>query len=288
MSSVVLNRFQLQREPFSAQIATDAVYEFSSFKQGRLRLEESLHRRGMLLLVGEPGSGKTALLRSFCGRLAASSHHVLYAASPAMKNPARPVIESLLAQAGEKVPFNNVGRGLALLGEALKRQYEQGKLPVIIVDDAHHLNADGWLLFKTLSNFEMDSKQPVLMIFVGARAELLSTLSWSRLDEVRGRLLFCYHLRGLEESETLPYLAAHLQWAGCSRPLFPKEVAVELHRHARGLPRLVNRLAYSCLTAAACDQSNLDGDATALPCGLDCLKQALTEHLFSASDGRSL
>jgi hypothetical protein len=39
MSSVVLSRFQLQREPFSAQIATDAVYEFSSFKQGRLRLE---------------------------------------------------------------------------------------------------------------------------------------------------------------------------------------------------------------------------------------------------------
>ena len=63
MSSVVLGRFQLQREPFSAQIATDAVYEFSSFKQGRLRLEEALHRRGMLLLVGEPGSGKTALLR---------------------------------------------------------------------------------------------------------------------------------------------------------------------------------------------------------------------------------
>ena len=68
------------------------------------------------------------------------------------------------------------------------------------------------------------------MILLGAREELLSVLSWSRLDEVRSRLAFCYVLRGLEQEETEDYLKAHLKWAECDRPLFPKEIAEEIHQ----------------------------------------------------------
>ncbi|MCA9791294.1 MAG: AAA family ATPase [Candidatus Eremiobacteraeota bacterium] len=277
MSSLILEHFQFSREPFGPQIGTTSLYQFTSFKQGRLRLEEALNRGGMLLVVGEPGSGKSAMLRSFCDKLATSSHEILYTCVPMVTNPARAVIESLLGQAGERIPFNNVGRGVALLRETFQRLHERGKLPVVLIDDAHHLNPDGWLLFKSLTNYDMDSRKPLLLIFVGTRAELLTTFSWTRLSEVRGRLLFCYHLRGLEEKEIGPYLKAHLAWAGCDRPLFPKEVALEIHRHANGLPRAINRLAHSCLVASACDRGEL--------VGLECLERALSEHLFATVPG---
>lgn len=278
MSSIIMEHFQLSREPFGSQIGTQALYQFNSFKQGRLRLEEAINRGGMLLVAGEPGSGKSALLRAFCDKLATSSHEILYTSVPMLTNPARSVVESLLCQSGERIPFNNVGRGLAVLHEAFQRQHERGKLPVVLVDDAHHLNPDGWLLFKSLTNYDMDSRKPLLLIFAGTRTELLTTLSWTRLDEIRGRLLFCYHLRGIDEKEVHSYLKAHLKWAGCDRSVFPKEVATEIHRHANGLPRMINRLAYSCLIAAACDRAEL--------VGLECLEQALSEHLFATAERR--
>lgn len=273
--TLVLEHFQLKRHPFSPEIEAQALFKFRCFEQGERRLEQGLNQRGMVLVAGEPGAGKTALARYFCHRLAASSYRELYAVTPMLKNPLRPVVEELLIQLGERVPFNNVARGMAILQQALLKQYDKGLLPVVVIDDVHNLTGPAWLLLKALTNYEMDSKLPLLMILLGARQELLSTLNWSRLDEVRGRLLFCFHLRGLEAEETEDYLKAHLKWAGCERPLFPKEVALELHQRANGLPRLVNRLAHSCLMAAACDRKELVDSR--------CLEQAASEHLFTHS-----
>ncbi len=274
MTPILLEHFQLKRHPFSPEIEAHALFGFKSFEQGQRRLEQGLHQRGMVLVAGEPGAGKTALARFFCHRLASSSYRELYTVTPMIKNPLRPVVEDLLIQLGEKIPFNNVARGMAVLQAALLKHYEKGQLPVVILDDVHNLTGPGWLLLKSLTNYEMDSKLPLLMILLGARQEVISNLNWSRLDEVRSRLLFCFHLRGLEPDETEAYLKAHLEWAGCTRPVFPKEISMEIHQRAHGLPRLVNRLAHSCLMAAACARKELiDGP---------CLEQAASEHLFAS------
>lgn len=271
MSTTLLERFSFRRLPFTPEIEPQALFSYESFQQGRLRLEQALHQRGMALVAGEPGSGKTALARALVSRLAPSSYRTLYCPVLNAKNPLRPVVENLLAQLGEKIPFNNVPRGVAVLKEALLLCAEQGQTPVVLLDDAHGLNASAWLALKTLTNYEMDSRMPFCLWFLGARQELLAGLRWSGLAEVRSRLHFCYHLRGLQEAEAEAYLAAHLRWAGCDRPLFPREVALEIHRQAHGLPRMVNRLAQGCLVAAACERKDL--------VDLPCLEQAASELL---------
>lgn len=276
--ALIPDHFQLRRLPFSQEIEAQALYKFRSFAQGEKRLEQGAHQRGMVLVAGEPGAGKTALARHFCHRLASSTYKILYTPTPMVKGPLRPVVEDLLTQVGEKIPFNNAARGMTALRDALGRLSEQGTLPVVILDDVHHLNETAWLQLKTLTNYEMDSQMPLLMILLGTREELFSILSWNRLSEIRSRLAFCYHLRGLERDETEPYLKAHLKWAGCDRALFPKEIADDIHQRTQGLPRLINRLAYSCLMAAACDRKDLvDGP---------CLDQALSEHLFTNTGQR--
>lgn len=277
-TAMITEHFRLRHHPFGPEIEAHALFKSRSFEQGERRLELAAHNRGMALVAGDSGAGKTALIRYFCHRLAPSNFRPLYTATPMVKAPMRPVVEDLLGQVGEKIPFNNAARGMALLQEAFLKLHDQNTLPVVIIDDAHHLNEQAWLQLKTLTNYEMDSRLPFLMLLLGAREEVLSALSLSRLEEVRSRFLFCYTMRGLESDETGGYLKAHLDWAGCDRPLFPKEIADEIHQRTHGIPRLVNRLAYSALVAAACERKELvDGP---------CLEQALSEHLFIKSGKR--
>lgn len=273
--SIVLERFGLLRNPFSPEIDADALLQFRSFQQAEKRLLEALPRRGMALVAGESGAGKTALARHFRRHLAPSSFLTLYVAAPSLKNPARGVIEELLHQMGEPVPFNNPARGLVRLQQSLARLHEQNQTPVIVVDDAHYLGPDAWLLLKSLTNQEMDSRSPVLLVLLGSRTEVASVLSLSRLAEVKNRLLFCYHLRGLTEDEIVPYLEAHLNWAGCTRSVFSREIAQEIHRRCQGLPRPINRLAYGCLLAAAFDKKEIVDNP--------CLEQAASELVLSHS-----
>lgn len=188
-----------------------------------------------------------------------------------MKNPLRPVVDKLLTDLGEKPPFNNAARGIAQLQEAIARLHQQGLLVIVVVDEVHFLNEASWLQLKALTNFEMDSRLPLLLVLLGTRQEV--QLGSSRLEEVRNRILFCYHLRGLEPDEIEPYLSSRLRWGGCERALFPREIAIEIHRRGSGNPRHINRLAGASLLAAAFARKELvDGP---------CLEQATSELRFA-------
>jgi len=271
VSHPILDRFQLRRLPFQADIDAGAFYPSESFEQGRLRLKQAVRDRGMVLITGEYGAGKSALVRAVTSQLATSSYRVLYVAGVSGSNSLRPVVEGLLDQMGEKIPFNNVPRCLAVLQKALLRSYEQNVVPVVTVDDVHALDTRAWLGLKTLTNFEMDSKMPFCLWLMGPRQDLMGPLRQAGLAEVRSRLQFCYHLKNLQEHELEPYLTAHLGWAGCDRALFPRDVARELFRLTNGLPRTVNRLAYHCMMAAALEGKDLI-DQT-------CLDRAVSEVL---------
>ena len=85
--ALIPDHFQLRRLPFSQEIEAQALYKFRSFAQGEKRLEQGAHQRGMVLVAGEPGAGKTALARHFCHRLASSTYKILYTPTPMVKSP---------------------------------------------------------------------------------------------------------------------------------------------------------------------------------------------------------
>jgi general secretion pathway protein A len=272
VKDLIVEHFQFRRHPFSLEIETDGLYPFKSFQQGTLRLEQATHSRSPVLVIAEPGAGKTALIRAFCSKLASSSFDVRSQLVVLTKSPIRPLLEGFLTGFGEQIPFNNPARSLERLRACLARIYDQGRLPVLLIDDAHHLNANAWLILKALMNYELDSKLPCLLIFMG-KADTLTTLGLNELQEVRERLGLCFHLRPLKPQEIEPYLEKRLSWAGLKKSIFPSDIADQIWRHAQGNPRRINRLAEKCLLAAACHRRDLiDGS---------CLEEAVTEMNFT-------
>ena len=272
MKDLILEHFQLRRHPFSLEIETEGLYHFKSFQQGMLRLEQATHSRSPVLVIAEPGAGKTALIRAFCQKLAASSFEVRSQLVVLNKNPIRPLLDGFLTGFGEQIPFNNPARSLERLRGRLAKIYDHGRLPVLLIDDAHHLNAGAWLILKALMNYELDSKLPCLLIFMG-KTETLVTLGLNELLEVQERLGLCFHLRSLRPQEIEAYLEKRLAWAGLKKSIFPSDIADQIWRHAQGNPRRVNRLAEKCLLAAACHRRDLVDGA--------CLEEAVTETNFA-------
>lgn len=271
MSDLVSEFFNLRRAPFSVDIDVDSLYQFASFQQGLLRLEQAAWSRGAVLLVGEPGTGKTAMVRSLVHRLQPSSYTVLEQLVPCANFPVRAVVEGLLAQLGEPLPFNNHPRAMKQLKQALLAINDKQRTPVVVLDDAHHLTTNCWLTLKALMNHDLDSRMPLLMIFMGGPA-ILRQLNLSALVEVKDRLSFCYYLQGLQSKEVAAYLEQRLKWAGVDRALFPDDIVSELALHSQGLPRRVNRLANACMLAAASMKRKL--------IDRECLRAALSELQF--------
>lgn len=271
--------FNLLRAPFSHEIEPHALYESDSFEQCLARLDYARRHRGACAVTGDCGSGKTTGLRAYVSRLALSSHVPLYTAVVNIPNPLRTVVESFLEQLGERLPWLNPGRALQVLNQALAAQYEKGRLPFLIIDEAHLLDDRGLLQLKTLLNHGMDSRLPLALVLSGGPA-LARNLAQKKLEELRQRLLFVYPYTGMTRTEVERYLVTRLKAAGTDRILFPPAVVEDIHRHTQGIPRLVNQIANLALISAA-TTSKTEVDAI-------CLRHALAEMGLMLDDGRNI
>jgi type II secretory pathway predicted ATPase ExeA len=258
----------MRRSPFSSEIQPGALYAAESFKEAQRRLHFLVENRGIGVLTGAIGVGKTTAVRAFTTKLAAGSFLPLYTVPPMARSPLRPVVEDLLTQLGEPLPFNNTAKGLHLLKDALAACYERNCLPFLIIDDATLLEARALLLLKVLTNYEMDSKLPICLLLVGSPL-LTRYLATRELEEIRQRLLFAYQVRGLRREEVEDYIKARLRAGGYDTPIFPRDVIEELFFHSQGNPRTLNQMASLCMMAAAAERKDLVDRS--------CLMQAVAE-----------
>lgn len=258
----------LRRSPFSPEIQPSAVFGSEGFKEGLRRLNYLTENRGIGVVTGDVGVGKSTLIRAFTSRLAAGSFNVLYTVPPMPRCPLRPIVEDLLTQLGEPLPFNNAAKGLKQLKEVLADSYERNRLPVLIVDDAPLLDPKALSMLKVVANYDMDSRLPLAMLLVGS-PQLLRLLAMRDLADIRQRLAFAYQLRSLRKEEVEEYIKTRLKAAGQEAALFPRDVIDELYFHTQGNPRALNQLANLCLMAAAAERKDL--------VDRNCLMQAVAE-----------
>ena len=109
-----------------------------------------------------------------------------------------------------------------------------------------------------LTNFHFDSRTAITFVLAG-QPELRELLKYAAFAAVRQRIRISYHMPPMTLQETCSYIDHHT--ARCGRPasIFADDAKADIHRHAAGVPRLVNALCYrSILHAAANDIRIID------------------------------
>lgn len=282
-----LEHFGLEREAFSN--APDARFYFDSAQHGQalVRLKRVVDaNKGLAVLVGGIGSGKTTLAR----RLLDGLDSQLYESSLLVMVHSGVTSDWLLTrialQLGVRLPETE---RLALIRQLYDRLLEidgQGRRAVVLIDEAQMLQTRPLMEeFRGLLNLEIPGKKLLNLLFFGL-PELEDCL---RLDEpLAQRVALRYYLRPLSEEETLAYIKHRLRVAGAASMVFSAAAVAQIYRYSTGVPRLINTLCDNSLFEAFLQHQTVvsptlveavAGDLGLTPQLLAAGQQAVAQHL---------
>jgi general secretion pathway protein A len=244
-----LQHFSLEKSPFSLTPDPRFLFWTAKHREALAALLFGItERKGFLVMTGEAGSGKTTLIRKLLLSLPATAAQFSVVINPALTR--SELLESVLMDFGVKeVPSSKAVR-LSLFKEMLVKGHQDGKISVLVVDEAHLLGAELIEEIRLLSNFET-SEQKLLQIVLVGQKELNKLLNLPSMTQVRQRVAIRMQLDPLGPKETERYLRTRWTRAGARDPLpFSGEAIEFVSRFSGGVPRVVNAICDAALVNA--------------------------------------
>jgi type II secretory pathway predicted ATPase ExeA/cytochrome c-type biogenesis protein CcmH/NrfG len=205
-----------------------------------------LERNGFVVLTGGIGTGKTTLLNALLESL---GDDVLVAN---INNPKLDTLDFLKIVAKSYDPtaaIDNKADFILYFNRYLKQAHFDGRIVLLVIDEAHRLSQDLLEEIRLLSNAEQAGKRLINIFFIGQN-ELKQSLQLSECRALRQRVTLFYDIQPLSESEMVQYIGHRLRVAGSEAQLFTSDAIHEIYRFSRGYPRLINVI---------CDHSLLTG-----------------------------
>ena len=245
--SQYIDHFGLSASPFSKDVDDDKLWLPPS-KQGIVAdLVECVHERKHAFITGEPGVGKTCVLRAFRHALANQSFRLTYCHNVTLGR--RDFYRHLCQALG--IPYGPTAGDVFL---AVSRHVEdlarERAVPVFLVDEAHLLHQDTLDHLHILLNYNWDSKPLLSLILIGL-PDLEERLSMRRNRSLASRLTYRLPISPLGPDDTADYIRARLATVGCNKELFTSDAIAILHEAAFGALRDIDRVAHNALRLSA-------------------------------------
>lgn len=240
-----LSFYGFKRAPFVKNLPAESLYESQNCREAMGRLRHGIDHQYMLALVGEPGVGKSTLIRRLATCLPRSSYKLIYTSQSGLTP--KWLYNSFLSQMNLKEEYF-LGPAKRSLQNELKAIAETEKTKVIFaLDEAHLLDRDTLEEFRFLLNSEYDSVSPVSLILIGQK-ELLYKLSLKEYRAIHQRIDQKILLEPYDRSDVERYIRCQFQYAGKEKQdIFTANGMDALYTCSAGLPRLLNRICNNTL-----------------------------------------
>jgi len=258
--------WNLTARPFENSLARGAAYYPAECHQAALLklLYAIENRRGIAMLCGPTGVGKSLLIQLLRQQLSDANSLLLTIGYPAL-NPNELVryIAQTLNPAHEGGSFKDTADALHSLQNSLRRLLETGQHPVLVIEEAHLLEPHGGLetvrLLLNLLSDETDGESALTVVFTGLPTLLAQINRYQPLEE---RLAVKCLLAPFTLDETTSYIQYRLRSCGGDVQRIFKPDAIEaIHTLSGGIPRRINRLGdLALMLGFAEDRTQLTAD----------------------------
>jgi type II secretory pathway predicted ATPase ExeA len=244
-----LDFFELTQEPFSNAPVSRFYYNSAQHSQALTRLMHAVsYMKGLSILIGDIGAGKTTLARRMLDSLPESEYEAALLVIIHSGITANWLLRRIALQLGVENPAQEKLALLSQLYQRLLQIYESGKKAVVLIDEAQMLETRELMEeFRGLLNLEVPERKLISFVFFGL-PEIEKNL---KLDPpLAQRVAMRYKLEPFTAESTEAYVKHRLRLAGCPRMPFTPEALLAVHQHASGSPRVINTLCDNALFEA--------------------------------------
>ncbi len=261
-----LSYYNLSERPFSISTDPRFLWQGEKHQEALATLKYGLLKaNGFVVLTGDIGTGKTTLVNA----LIESSGDDLLVAN--INNPTLDTVDFFKQVAKAYDPLaeiNSKADFLLFLKKFIQKSHADGKVVLLVVDEAHRLSGQMLEEIRLLSNMEEGGTQ-LINIFLVGQNELKEVILSSQCRALRQRITLFYDIEPFSEDETSEYVEHRLKVAGINELLFTPAAIHKIQKFTRGYPRLINILCdHAMLTGYVKEQQVIDP-----PIIVECIRE---------------
>ncbi|MDD5496527.1 MAG: AAA family ATPase [Candidatus Omnitrophica bacterium] len=238
----------LKKEPFSTSPDPDFLYRSSAHESVLKRLEIAIRlKRGMSLVFGDVGMGKTTLSRVLLQEFMNDTGVIFHMILDPDYNSEFQFLEKLVKMFGITPNARTTHDYKEEIEKYLFRKgVDENKTVILLIDEGQKLTAGFLEILRTFLNYETNDYK-LLQLVILSQLELLNKVK--RVKNFYDRVAFRYIVNPLDEVETKEMIGFRLRQAGLpdDKTLFSEESIGLIHEHSRGYPRRIAMLCHDAL-----------------------------------------
>jgi type II secretory pathway predicted ATPase ExeA len=250
----VENRYGLARRPFTKDIDVEDLYPCDVLKGHQARLKAAVEGHSCAVVTGDPGTGKTFLLRALEKDLHPARYKVTYVHNATITRRdfyrQLSMVLGLEPKAHPSALFRQVQTYAEDLADAQKIH------PLLVLDDAQLLPMSVLEHLHVLLNFRRDSKAFLSVLLIGL-PELRERLARNVLASLSSRLPVRIQVEPFDAAQVGSYLRHRMKVAGCAQEVFSEEAALCIREASGGILRKIDLLAWACLEVGSERKSSI-------------------------------
>ncbi|ODB85991.1 hypothetical protein A3195_09985 [Candidatus Thiodiazotropha endoloripes] len=255
--------FGFKDTPFRLSADEKFRYAHKNYLRASAYLAYALQQsEGFVMITGQPGSGKTTLVRDVISEIDNSKFNALNLVTSQLQ--AEELLRKVALEYGLPAETYNKATLLTSISKHLSDLYDRGQRSILFLDEAQNLSMNGLEELRLLSNLQKGNCSLLQIVLIG-HDELRELVLNPKMEHIQQRLIATCQMKPMSAEQSREYIIHRLNIVGWQQdPKLDDEVYGLIHQAAQGVPRKINHLMSRLLLFASLEEKHLLTDEDVL------------------------